>query len=93
MSRNILNSWLTIRYCYTASFSIKKMPTLLLIYSLIWAEQVDLENLIVTLLMTSFFVIKNQLQHFTKLTALEIKLEIMVLDVCSKVKILVMRDV
>ena len=34
-------------------------------------EQVDWENLIVTLLMTSFFVIKNQLQHFTKLTALE----------------------
>ena len=45
----------------------------------------DWENLIVTLLMTSFFVIKNQLQHFTKLTALEIKLEIMVVDVCSKV--------
>ena len=52
----------------------------------------DWENLIVTLLMTSFFVIKNQLQHFTKLTALEIKLEIMVVDVCSKVKILVMCD-
>lgn len=93
MSTSIKLLAFTIHVCYTASFSIKKMPTLLLICSLIWAEQVDLENLIVTLLMTSFFVIKNQLQHFTKLTALEIKLEIMVLDVCSKVKILVMRDV
>ena len=58
-------------------------------------EQVDWENLIVTLLMTSFFVIKNELQHFTKLTALE-KLNLRLwcgVGVCSKVKSLVMCDV
>ena len=53
-----------------------------------------LEHLIVTLLMTSFFVTQNQLQHFTKLTALDIKLEIMVVWVfVPKVKSLVMCDV
>ena len=54
---------------------------------------VGLEHLIVTLVMTSFFVIQNQLQHFTKLTALEIKLEIMLVVFFSKVKSLVLCDV
>ena len=47
-----------------------------------------MEHLIVTLVMTSFFVIQNQLQHFTKLTALEIKLEIMMVLFVQKSRVL-----
>ena len=47
-----------------------------------------MEHLIVTLVMTSFFVIQNQLQHFTKLTALEIKLEIMLVVFVQKSRVL-----